>query len=162
VIDFPLFEIDETGSMVPMHMPFVAPEEEDIPLLDTDPLRVRSTHYDLVINGVELGSGSLRNHRSDVQMRIFDALGYSEEAARQRFGFMLEALETGAPPHGGFAFGFDRLSLMMAGGQSLRDALAFPKTQRGQDVFLQAPTVIDPEQLQELGLRVRRESSGES
>jgi aspartyl-tRNA synthetase len=160
VVNFPLFEVNEQGATVPMHMPFVAPAEEDLDLLDTDPLRVRSTHYDLVVNGVELGSGSLRNHRSDVQMRIFDALGYSEEQARHLFGFMLDALDTGAPPHGGFAFGFDRMSLLMAGGQSLRDVLAFPKTQRGQDVFLQAPSTVDTEQLNELGLRVRRDPGG--
>ena len=160
VLDFPLFELNERGATVPMHMPFVAPAEEDLDLLDTEPLRVRSTHYDLVLNGVELGSGSLRNHRSDVQMRIFSALGYSEEEARRRFGFMLDALATGAPPHGGFAFGFDRMTLLMTGGQSLRDVLAFPKTQRGQDVFLQAPSSVDTEQLNELGLRLRREPGG--
>jgi aspartyl-tRNA synthetase len=156
VVDFPLFEEQENGSILPMHMPFVAMVEEDYPLLETDPLRVRSTHYDLVINGVELGSGSLRNHRSDMQLRILDALGYSEDDARRRFGFLLDALDTGAPPHGGFAFGFDRMSLMMAGGQSIRDALAFPKTQRGQDLFLLAPNEVDAEQLRELGIRLRR------
>ncbi|MGE3537633.1 MAG: aspartate--tRNA ligase [Candidatus Tectimicrobiota bacterium] len=155
VVDFPLFETAENGQLTYMHMPFVAPREEDLALLESAPQRVRATHYDLVINGVELGSGSLRNHRADVQLKILEILGYNEAQARERFGFMLEALETGAPPHGGFAFGFDRLCLMLAGGESLRDVIAFPKTQRAQDLFMQAPNTVEPEQLRELGLRVR-------
>ena len=155
VVDFPLFEAMENGQLTYMHMPFVAPLEEDIDLLSTNPRRVRATHYDLVLNGVELGSGSLRNHRSDVQLKILELLGYSEEQARERFGFMLEALDTGAPPHGGFAFGVDRLCLLLAGVDSLRDVIAFPKTQRAQDLFMQSPNTVDPEQLRELGLRMR-------
>lgn len=155
VVDFPLFEETEKGELTYMHMPFVAPLEEDIGLLESEPRRVRATHYDLVINGVELGSGSLRNHRADVQLKILEILGYNAEQAHERFGFMLEALETGAPPHGGFAFGFDRLCLMLAGGDSLRDVIAFPKTQRAQDLFMQSPNTVEPEQLRELGLRVR-------
>jgi aspartyl-tRNA synthetase len=155
VVDFPLFEETESGQLTYMHMPFVAPLEEDIGLLSTQPRQVRATHYDLVLNGVELGSGSLRNHRSDVQLQILEILGYSEAQARERFGFMLEALDTGAPPHGGFAFGFDRFCLMLAGGDSLRDVIAFPKTQRAQDLFMQSPSTVEPEQLRELGLRVR-------
>ena len=111
--------------------------------------QVRATHYDLVLNGVELGSGSLRNHRSDVQLQILEILGYSAAQARERFGFMLEAFDTGATA--GFAFGFDRLCLMLAGGDSLRDVIAFPKTQRAQD--MQSPNTVEPEQLRELGLR---------
>jgi aspartyl-tRNA synthetase len=160
VLDFPLFEQDETGRLTYMHMPFVAPVEEDLPKLTGDPLAVRSTHYDLVLNGVELGSGSLRNHRADVQMRILGVLGYSPDEARERFGFLLEALESGAPPHGGFAFGVDRLALLIAGGESLRDVIAFPKTQRAQDLFLRAPGPVDAAQLRELGLRVRRDAEG--
>jgi aspartyl-tRNA synthetase len=156
VVEFPLFEVDEDGSFQYMHMPFVAPVDEDLEKLGTDPGSVRGTHYDLVLNGVELGSGSLRNHRSDVQIEIFKVLGYSEEECRRRFGFMLDALDMGAPPHGGFAFGFDRLCLLMAGGQSLRDVIAFPKTQRGQDLFMQSPSGVDADQLHELGLRLRR------
>jgi aspartyl-tRNA synthetase len=155
VVDFPLFEETENGQLTYMHMPFVAPLEEDIGLLSTQPRQVRATHYDLVLNGVELGSGSLRNHRSDVQLQILEILGYSEAQARERFGFMLEALDTGAPPHGGFAFGFDRLCLMLAGGDSLRDVIAFPKTQRAQDLCMQSPNTVEPEQLRELGLRLR-------
>lgn len=155
VVDFPLFEETENGQLTYMHMPFVAPLEDDIALLATDPRRVRATHYDLVLNGVELGSGSLRNHRSDVQLKILEILGYSEARARERFGFLLEALDAGAPPHGGFAFGVDRFCLMLAGGDSLRDVIAFPKTQRAQDLFMQSPSAVDPEQLRELGLRVR-------
>ncbi len=160
VLGFPLFEEGEDGELTPMHMPFVAPEEEDLPLLETDPLRVKTTHYDLVLNGVEMGSGSLRNHRPDVQLKILELLGYSEEQARARFGFMLEALEAGAPPHGGFAFGLDRLCVMLAGGDSLRDVIAFPKTQRGQDLFMDAPSPVGGEQLREVGLRLRREGKG--
>ncbi len=155
VLDFPLFQPLPEGGFTYMHMPFVAPLEGDVELLATDPGKVRGTHYDLVLNGVELGSGSLRNHRADLQLEILRQLGYSESDARARFGFMLEALEAGAPPHGGFAFGFDRLSLLLAGGDSLRDVIAFPKTQRGQDLLLQCPSPVDPAQLEELGLRLR-------
>jgi aspartyl-tRNA synthetase len=159
VVDFPLFE-EQDGSVVPMHMPFVAPVEDDLGFLDSDPLRVRSTHYDLVLNGVELGSGSLRNHRSDVQLRILSRLGYTEEQARNRFGFLLDALDTGAPPHGGFAFGFDRFCLLLSGGESIRDVIVFPKTQRGQDLFLEAPGKVETDQLDELGLRLTKKRRG--
>jgi aspartyl-tRNA synthetase len=154
VLNFPLFEETESGQLTYMHMPFVAPLEEDLDLLSTDPRRVRSTHYDLVINGVEMGSGSLRNHRVDVQLKILEVLGYSEAEARQRFGFLLEALDAGAPPHGGFAFGFDRLCLLLAGGESLRDVIAFPKTQRASDLLMGAPSPVTPQQLRELELRL--------
>lgn len=155
VVDFPLFERDAEGQLSYVHQPFVAPIEEDIPLLDSDPQRVRGTHYDVVINGVELGSGSLRNHRADVQLGILELIGYTKERAIQSFGFLLEALETGAPPHGGFAFGFDRWVMVMAKADSLRDVIPFPKTQRGQDLLMQAPSVVEREQLEELSIRVR-------
>ena len=155
VVGFPLFEESDDGTLTYMHMPFVAPLESELPKLDTDPKSVEATHYDLVMNGVELGSGSLRNHRADVQLKILEILGYSEADARARFGFMLDALETGAPPHGGFAFGFDRFALMLAGGESLRDVIAFPKTQRAQDIFMESPSAVDDAQLKELGIKVR-------
>jgi len=155
VVGFPLFEETDDGKLTYMHMPFVAPLESELPKLDSDPKSVIATHYDLVLNGVELGSGSLRNHRSDVQLKILSIMGYSEAEARARFGFMLDALDAGAPPHGGFAFGFDRFALMLSGGDSLRDVLAFPKTQRAQDLFMKSPTPVDPAQLVELGLRLR-------
>ncbi|MBW2287661.1 MAG: aspartate--tRNA ligase [Deltaproteobacteria bacterium] len=152
VVDFPLFEPDDEGRLTYVHQPFVAPVEEDIPLLDSEPERVRGTHYDVVLNGVELGSGSLRNHRSDVQRKIFEIMGYSKEESEARFGFLLNALDSGAPPHGGFAFGYDRWVMLLAGLDSLRDVIAFPKTQRGQDLLLDAPTPVGPEQLSELGI----------
>jgi len=154
VLNFPLFQRDEQGKLSYMHMPFVAPVEEDLGLLETHPERVRGTHYDVVLNGVELGSGSLRNHRSDVQRRIFEILGYSKAEAEERFGFMLNALDAGAPPHGGFAFGVDRLVMVLAGVESLRDVIAFPKTQRGQDLLMDSPSAVSPTQLDELSLRI--------
>ena len=155
VVDFPLFERDEKGQLTYVHQPFVAPLEEDIPLLETDPGAVRGTHYDVVMNGTELGSGSLRNHRADIQRQILSAIGYSEEEMEQSFGFMLDALELGAPPHGGFAFGLDRMVMVLAGAESLRDVVAFPKTQRGQDLLMEAPSPVALDQLDELSIRVR-------
>jgi len=154
VVDFPLFETGGDGSRTYAHQPFVAPLDEDLGLLETDPDRVRGTHYDVVLNGVELGSGSLRNHRSDVQRRILELLGYPKREAEARFGFLLNALDAGAPPHGGFAYGFDRWVMVLAGLESLRDVVAFPKTQRGQDLLMDAPGVVEPEQLDELAIRV--------
>jgi aspartyl-tRNA synthetase len=157
VLDFPLFERDEHGALGYVHQPFVAPLEEDLDLLAGEPERVRGTHYDVILNGVELGSGSLRNHRADVQRRIFEILGYEKRETEARFGFLLGALDAGAPPHGGFAFGYDRWTMLLAGQESLRDVIAFPKTQRGQDLFLDAPSPVEPEQLDELRLALRKE-----
>jgi len=154
VLDFPLFERDEQGALTYVHQPFVAPVDEDIPLLASEPERVRGTHYDVVVNGVELGSGSLRNHRSDVQRRILEIMGYSKQASEARFGFLLNALDAGAPPHGGFAFGLDRWVMVLADVDNLRDVIAFPKTQRGQDLLMDAPTAVEAEQLEELALRL--------
>ncbi|MCZ6463510.1 MAG: aspartate--tRNA ligase [Proteobacteria bacterium] len=156
VVEFPLFERTEGGEFTYMHQPFVAPLEEDIPFLETEPGRVRGTHYDVVLNGVELGSGSLRNHRSSVQRRVFEVMGYSKQEAEQCFGFLLNALDAGAPPHGGFAFGLDRWSMVLAGAESLRDVVAFPKTQRGQDLLMDAPSEVDADQLKELGIRIAK------
>jgi aspartyl-tRNA synthetase len=154
VVDFPIFQRDDDGGLTYVHQPFVAPIEEDIPLLATAPEQVRGTHYDVVVNGVELGSGSLRNHRSDVQRRILEIIGYSKQAAEARFGFLLNALDSGAPPHGGFAYGLDRWVMVLAGVDNLRDVIAFPKTQRGQDLLMDAPTAVEPEQLDELRIRL--------
>ena len=160
VLNFPVFERDEQGRLTFMHMPFVAPEDSDLPLLETNPTQVRGTHYDVVMNGLELGSGSLRNHRSDVQRRIFELLGYSKQEMEDRFGFLLNALDAGAPPHGGFAFGLDRMAMLLAGAESLRDVIAFPKTQRGQDLLMDAPSRVEPGQLTELALRVAAAPAG--
>jgi aspartyl-tRNA synthetase len=154
VVDFPLLEPDAKGQLGYVHQPFVAPVEEDLPLLDTAPEKVRGTHYDVVLNGTELGSGSLRNHRADIQRKILGIMGYSDEEMERSFGFMLRALETGAPPHGGFAFGFDRWVMKLVGADNLRDVIAFPKTQRGQDLLMEAPSSVDPEQLDDLSLRI--------
>ncbi len=154
VVDFPIFQRDEGGDLTYVHQPFVAPVDEDIALLETAPEQVRGTHYDVVVNGVELGSGSLRNHRSDVQRRILEIMGYSKQDAESRFGFLLNALDAGAPPHGGFAYGLDRWVMVLAGADNLRDVIAFPKTQRGQDLLMDAPTVVDQKQLDELQIRL--------
>ncbi len=160
VVDFPLFERGEDGKLTYMHMPFVAPMDEDLSLLENEPEKVRATHYDVVLNGLELGSGSLRNHRSDIQRRILEILGYAKDEMEAQFGFLLNALESGAPPHGGFAFGYDRTVMVLCGAESLRDVVAFPKTQRGQDLLMDAPSSIDRAQLDELRLRVVREKKG--
>jgi aspartyl-tRNA synthetase len=154
VLDFPMFEANDQGGWTFLHMPFVAPLERDLPLLASDPARVTGSHYDVVMNGLELGSGSLRNHRSDVQRRIFEILGYAKEEMEARFGFLLNALDAGAPPHGGFAFGLDRMAMLLAGADSLRDVIAFPKTQRGQDLLMGAPSAVERGQLDELGIRI--------
>ncbi len=155
VTDFPLFEsLDSEGRPVPAHHPFTMPHPDDLALLDTEALSVRSQAYDLVLNGWELGSGSVRIHRPDIQQRIFSLLGIDPEHAQARFGFLLDAFRHGAPPHAGFAFGIDRLVAILAGEENIREVIAFPKTQSGADPLTGAPGPIDARQLTELGLRV--------
>jgi len=155
VTDFPLFEgLDGEGRPSPAHHPFTMAHPDDIGLLESDPLAVRSQAYDLVLNGWELGSGSIRIHRPEIQERIFSVLGIDEEQAKARFGFLLDAFAHGAPPHGGFAFGIDRLVALLAGEENIREVIAFPKTQSGIDPLTGAPSPIDPRQLNELGLVV--------
>lgn len=156
VVDFPLFEgIDEDGNPQPAHHPFTMPHEEDLELLASgDLLNIRSQAYDLVLNGWELGSGSVRIHRGEIQQQIFSLLGISPEEAQEKFGFLLDAFRYGAPPHAGFAFGMDRLIAILAGEENIREVIAYPKTQSGADPLTSAPNPIDDRHLEELGLRV--------
>ncbi len=155
VVDFPMFEYHEDdGRWYAMHHPFTSPHDEDLPLLESDPGRVRAKAYDLVLNGTELGSGSIRIHSRDLQRRIFSALGMSEEESRQKFGFLLDALEYGTPPHGGIAFGFDRLMMLLAREKSIRDVMAFPKTASATDLMNDAPGPVSDQQLRELHIRI--------
>jgi aspartyl-tRNA synthetase len=155
ITEFPLLEFTEAeGRYTAKHHPFTSPLEEDLPLLFTDPEKVRAKAYDLVLNGSEVGGGSLRIHRREIQSQLFQRLGIGEEEAKEKFGFLLEAFEFGPPPHGGIAFGFDRLVMILAGAESLRDVISFPKTQKATDLMTNAPSVVDSRQLAELSLRV--------
>jgi len=154
VVDFPMFEYDEEEKRyVAMHHPFTSPRDEDLPLLETDPSKVYAKAYDMVLNGTEIGGGSIRIHRRDVQKAIFKAIGLTDEEAQEKFGFMMNAFEYGAPPHGGLAFGLDRLIMIMAKCGSIRDVIAFPKTQSASDLMTQAPNDVDEKQLRELHIR---------
>lgn len=154
ITEFPLFEeLDEAGNPVPAHHPFTMPHPDDVAKLDTDPLAVRALCYDLVLNGWELGSGSIRIHRADIQAKLFTTLGIADEEAQSRFGFLLDAFKYGAPPHGGFAVGIDRLVAILAGEDNIREVIAYPKTQSGLDPMTEAPKQVDDRLLAELGIR---------
>ena len=156
VLDFPLLEWDEEGNRYhAMHHPFTSPKIEDFDLLDSEPGKVRANAYDLAMNGVELGGGSIRIHNKDLQAKMFKTLGFTDEEAKKQFGFLMNAFEFGAPPHGGIAFGLDRLVATMGGSDSIRDYIAFPKNNSGRDVMIDAPASIDDTQLKELGLEVK-------
>jgi len=162
VVDFPMFEYDEEEDRwVACHHPFTMPKEEHIDLLETDPGKCLAQAYDMVLNGWEIGGGSIRIHRADVQSKVFSALKIGPEEARAKFGFLLDALQFGAPPHGGIAFGLDRIVTIMAGAPSIRDVIAFPKTQRAQCLLTQAPSPVDEKQLRELHIRLRNPQPAE-
>ena len=163
VVDFPLLEYDPDNSRWnSLHHPFTAPKAEDVEHLGSDPGRVLSRAYDMVLNGTEIGGGSIRIHQRDLQQRVFDALGVDREEAREKFGFLLDALQYGAPPHGGIAFGIDRIVAMMAGVDSIRDVIAFPKTQKASCLMTEAPSSVDNSQLRELHIRLRGKLSNKN
>jgi aspartyl-tRNA synthetase len=156
VVDFPMFEFDEDGQRwSAVHHPFTAPKDGHEDLMDTAPEKCIAKAYDMVLNGIELGGGSVRIHREEVQSKVFRALKISAEDAQLKFGFLLDALQYGAPPHGGIAIGLDRLVMLMTGAESIRDVIAFPKTQRAQDLLTQAPSPVDEKQLRELHIKLR-------
>ena len=158
VVDFPLLEWDEeTKRYYAMHHPFTSPKDEDIHMLEESPQKVRANAYDMVINGVEIGGGSIRIHNRELQNKMFSALGFSQEEAQKQFGFLLEAFDYGAPPHGGIAFGFDRWVALFAGRDSIRDVIAFPKNNAGRDIMIDSPSTISEEQLKELNIQIRKD-----
>ena len=157
VVDFPLLDWDEESERFhAMHHPFTSPKSEDLDLMDTDPGKVRANAYDLVINGVEIGGGSIRIHNDSLQEKMFDLLGFTREEAQNQFGFLMNAFKYGAPPHGGVAFGLDRWVSLFAGEDSIRDVIAFPKNNAGRDVMIETPSEISQEQLNELGLGLKK------
>jgi aspartyl-tRNA synthetase len=160
VIDFPLVTFnEEEGHWDPSHHLFTAPTPEDIPLLDTDPSQARGQQYDMVLNGLEVGGGSIRIHDRSLQEKIFDLIGLRPDVARERFGHLLEAFEYGTPPHGGIAPGIDRISMILAGEPHIREVIAFPKNQAARDVMADAPSPVDTKQWEELSLRLTKKTS---
>ena len=157
VVDFPLLEKDEeTNSFHAMHHPFTSPKSDDLAMLKSDPSKVRANAYDLSINGVEVGGGSIRIHDRNIQEKMFEILGFSKEEAESQFGFLMKAFEYGAPPHGGIAFGFDRLCTLFGGKENIREFIAFPKNNQGRDVMIEAPSKIEAIQLGELGINLAK------
>jgi aspartyl-tRNA synthetase len=157
VVEFPLLEYDETERRLQaVHHPFTAPVDGDISLLDTEPTCVRAKAYDLVLNGNEIGGGSIRIHQQEIQRKMFSLLNISEDEANAKFGFLLKGLQFGVPPHGGIAFGLDRIAMLLCGTDSIRDVIAFPKTQKGTCLLTEAPSTVDIQQLQELKIRIFR------
>jgi aspartyl-tRNA synthetase len=160
VVDFPLLEWDEEAQRYfAMHHPFTSPLPDDIEMLSTDPGKVRANAYDMVINGVEIGGGSIRIFDKDLQAKMFEVLGFSAEEAKAQFGFLMDAFQYGAPPHGGVAFGFDRWCSLFGGSESIRDYIAFPKNNSGRDVMIDSPSPVDLKQLDELGLKLKSNPS---
>ncbi|MBT6438187.1 MAG: aspartate--tRNA ligase, partial [Flavobacteriales bacterium] len=156
VVDFPLLEWDENSERFhAMHHPFTSPKNEDYHLIKTDPRKVRANAYDMVVNGVELGGGSIRIHDKELQEKMFDLLGFTEEEANSQFGFLMNAFEYGAPPHGGIAFGLDRIAALFGGSDSIRDYIAFPKNNSGRDMMIDSPSPISSEQLDELQIELQ-------
>jgi aspartyl-tRNA synthetase len=159
VVDFPLLEWDEeSGRFKAMHHPFTAPKPEDVQFIETAPEKVRANAYDMVLNGVELGGGSVRIHNGEMQQKMFACLGLSQEEAQSKFGYLLNAFKYGAPPHAGLAFGLDRFVALLAGLDSIRDCIAFPKNNSGRDVMINAPSIVDKEQLEELNIAIKLET----
>ena len=155
VVDFPLLEWDEeSGRFFAMHHPFTSPNLEDLELFSSNPGKVRANAYDFVINGVEVGGGSIRIHDSNIQKKMFDVLGFTPEEAEKQFGFLMNAFKFGAPPHGGLAFGFDRWCSLFGGSESIRDYIAFPKNNSGRDTMIDSPSPVSEQQLKELSIRV--------
>ena len=162
IVDFPMFEyVEEEKRYKAMHHPFTAPREEDVEFLLTAPEKVKANAYDIVLNGVEVGGGSLRIYQSDLQEKVFEAIGLTKEEARAKFGFLMDAFEYGTPPHGGIAFGLDRLIMLMAKRKSIRDVIAFPKTQSAVDPMSHAPSEVDDKQLRELYIKTTVKKSAQ-
>ncbi|MBS3995659.1 MAG: Asp-tRNA(Asn)/Glu-tRNA(Gln) amidotransferase GatCAB subunit C, partial [Alkaliphilus sp.] len=155
VTEFPLFEYDEEENRyVAKHHPFTSPMDEDLELLESSPAQVRAKAYDIVVNGIELGGGSIRIHRSELQQRMFEALGFTPKQSWDKFGFLLEAFKYGTPPHGGIAYGLDRLAMLLSGNESIREVIAFPKTQNASSPLTEDPTEVEDKQLKEVHIQV--------